>query len=161
MQQTIDALSTQVNRLNDRLSQMQQNERSLIDMERLTRAEQRSESLRAQLLDTESKLADLQLRLEQINYDLKPENVDRSIAGYGTVHPEEAREARRRQLESEKARAQAQLRILETSRTRLEASIHTADAEVDLLRQRLEKQQQDNVGSTGTEPAQTNSRKPE
>ncbi len=59
---------------------------------------------------------------------------------YGTVHPEEARESRRRQLESERQRVQAQIAILETSRVRLEGAIATADAEVDLLRARLNQQ---------------------
>ncbi|HXL79504.1 MAG TPA: hypothetical protein VN951_01415, partial [Pyrinomonadaceae bacterium] len=153
MQQTIDALSNQVNRLNDKLSQMQENERSLIDMERLTRAEQRAESVRAQMLDTESKLADLQSRMDQVDYSLKPENIDRSIAGYGTVHPEEARDSRRRQLENEKARLQAQITLLENSRTRLQASLSTAEAEVDLLRRRMDQQQLNNASRA--EPAAT------
>jgi chromosome segregation ATPase len=153
MQQTINALSNQVNRLNDKLNQMQENDRSLIDMERLTRAEQRSENLRTQQVDVESKLADLQSRLEQVEYSLKPENIERSAAGYGTTRPEEVREARRRSLENEKSRLESQIRILETSRARLEQSLATADAEVDLLRRRLEQQrQQDNTGSLQTEP---------
>jgi hypothetical protein len=153
MQRTINQLSTQVDRLNDKLTQMQQNDRTLIDMERLTRAEQRAESLRAQQLDTESKLADAQSKLEQIDYQLRPENIERA-AGYGTVHPEEAREARRRQLENEKSRLLAQTKILETSRARLETSVATADAEVDTLRQRIESQQaqQDTSGTTKTQP---------
>lgn len=153
MQQTINKLSNQVDRLNDKLTQMQQNDRTLIDMERLTRAEQRAESLRAQQLDTESKLADAQSKLDQIEYQLRPENIERA-AGYGTVHPEEAREARRRQLESEKSRVLVQVKILETSRTRLETSVATADAEVDTLRQRIELQQaqQDPSGTTKTQP---------
>jgi len=152
MQQTINQLSTQVDRLNDKLTQMQQNDRTLIDMERLTRAEQRAESLRAQQLDTESKLADAQSKLEQIEYQLRPENIERA-AGYGTTHPEEAREARRRQLENEKSRLLAQTKILETSRARLETSVATADAEVDALRQRIELQQaqQDPSGTTKTQ----------
>ena len=152
MQQTINQLSNQVDRLNDKLTQMQQNDRTLIDMERLTRAEQRAESLRAQQLDTESKLADAQSKLEQIEYQMRPENIERA-AGYGTTHPEEAREARRRQLENEKSRLQAQTKILETSRARLETSVATADAEVDSLRQRIELQQaqQDTSGTTKTQ----------
>ncbi len=157
MQETINALSNQVNRLNDKLTQMQENDRSLIDMERLTRAEQRAENLRAQLIDAQSKLADLESKLEQVDYGLRPENIERA-AGYGTVHPEEARDARRRQLESEKSRLNAQIRILETSRTRLETSVATADTEVDALRRRLEQQQQNNSGSTRTEPRPTNDR---
>jgi DNA repair exonuclease SbcCD ATPase subunit len=161
MQQTINTLSTQVDRLNDKLTQMQENDRSLIDMERLTRAEQRAESLRSQLVDVQSKLADLQSKAEQVDYGLRPENIERA-SGYGTVHPEEAREARRRQLENEKMRLQAQIRILETSQQRLETSIGTADLEVDTLRRRLEQQQlQDSSGATRTEPARpANSRKP-
>jgi len=152
MQQTINQLSNQVDRLNDKLTQMQQNDRTLIDMERLTRAEQRAESLRAQQLDTESKLADAQSKLEQIEYQMRPENIERA-AGYGTTHPEEAREARRRQLENEKSRLLAQTKILETSRARLETSVAAADAEVDSLRQRIELQQaqQDPSGTTKTQ----------
>ena len=152
MQQTINQLSTQVDRLNDKLTQMQQNDRTLIDMERLTRAEQRAESLRAQQLDTETKLADALSKLEQIEYQLRPENIERA-AGYGTTRPEEAREARRRQLEGEKSRLLAQTKILETSRARLETSVATADAEVDTLRLRIESQQgqQDTSGTTKTQ----------
>jgi chromosome segregation ATPase len=152
MQRTINQLSNQVDRLNDKLTQMQQNDRTLIDMERLTRAEQRAESLRAQQLDTESKLADAQSKLEQIEYQLRPENIERA-AGYGTTHPEEARDARRRQLENEKSRLLAQTKILETSRARLETSVATADAEVDTLRQKIELQQaqQDPSGTTKTQ----------
>jgi DNA repair exonuclease SbcCD ATPase subunit len=153
MQQTIDALSNQVNRLNDKLTQMQENDRSLIDMERLTRAEQRAESVRSQMLDTESKLADLQARMDQVDYALKPENIDRSIAGYGTVHPEDARDSRRSQLENEKSRLQAQISLLENSRTRLQASLSTAETEVDLLRRRLDQQQLNNASRAEPSPS--------
>lgn len=140
MQQTINALSNQVNRLTDKLTQMQGNDRSLLDMERLTRAEQRSETLRAQQLEAESKLADLQSQMDQLDYALKPENIERVTSGYGTTRPEDARDTRRRQLESEKARLQVQIRLLETSRTRLETAVANSDAEVDMLRRRLHQQ---------------------
>jgi DNA repair exonuclease SbcCD ATPase subunit len=153
MQQTINQLSNQVNRLSDKLSQIQDNDRTLIDMERLTRAEQRAESLRAQQVDVESKLADLQSKQEQIDYQLRPENIERA-AGYGTLHPEDARDARRRQLEGERARALAQIKILETSRTRLETSVETADTEVDTLRRKIEAQQvQQDTSNPEPQPA--------
>lgn len=158
MQQTINSLSNQVNRLNDRLSKMQEDDRYLMDMERLTRSEQRAEQLRAQLIDTQSKMADLQSRLDQIDYMLKPENIDKSTQLYGSVHPEEAREARRKQLENEKARVQAQLDILEKSRSRLESAITTADSEVDMLRARLNQQRDQQSSSPSTE---TRPRKPD
>jgi hypothetical protein len=143
MQQTINNLSNQVDKLNDKLGKMQENDREMMDMERLTRAEQRAEGLRSQLLDAETKLADLQSRLDQIEYAIKPENIERATATYGTTRPEEAREARRRQLDNERTRTQSQVRLLETSKTRLEQAIATADNEVDLLRRRLESKQQD------------------
>jgi hypothetical protein len=162
MQQSINTLSNQVDRLNDKLTQMQQNDRTLIDMERLTRAEQRAESLRSQQVDVEGKLADLQSKLEVIEYQLRPENIERA-GGYGTVHPEEAREARRRQLENERTRVLAQIKILETSRDRLATSVVTADAEVDSLRRKIEMQQaqQDTSGTTTGEPRPARRPKPE
>ncbi len=152
MQRTINQLSNQVDKLNEKLGQMQQNDRTLIDMERLTRAEQRAESLRTQQVDVESKLADLQAKLDQIEGQLRPENIDRA-SGFGTVHPEEARDARRRQLENERSRVQAQIKILETSRERLEASLITADAEVDSLRRKIELQQAQQDTSETAAPA--------
>jgi hypothetical protein len=138
MQKTINNLSNQVDRLNNKLSDMNEDDRYHLDMERLTRAEQRAEQLRAQLLDTESKIADAESKLEQIEYAIKPENIERSTQGYGSVRPEEAREARRRQLESERSRARQQLKILETSKARLETASTSADQEVDLLRAKLQ-----------------------
>ena len=138
IQQSITTLSDQVNKLNDKLSQMQEDDRYQLDMERLTRAEQRAEQIRSQLIDTESKIADLQSRIEQVEYSLKPENIDKVATGMGTVHPEEARDSRRKQLENERTRLQAQLKILETSKSRLEVSQTNADAEVDSLRAKME-----------------------
>jgi hypothetical protein len=162
MQQTIILLSNQVERLNDKLSAMQENDRTLLDMERLTRAEQRSENLRTQLLDTEGKLADLQGRLDQIQYSLRPEMIERSVAGYGSLHPEETRDTRRRQLENEKMRIEAQIRILETSKARLEQSLVTADAEADRLRRKLElHDQQEAATPVETEPPASNPPLPE
>ena len=161
MQQTITTLSNQVNKLTDKLSQMQEDDRYLMDMERLTRAEQRAEALRSQLIEVQSKMADLQSRLEQIEYSLKPDNIEKATMTYGTVHPEEARESRRRQLESEKSRVQAQLNILETSRVRLETSIATADSEVDRLRARLNQRRDQDAASPNTEARPSSPRKPQ
>jgi chromosome segregation ATPase len=162
MQQTINALSNQVDRLTDKLTQMQENDKSLIDMERLTRAEQRAESLRSQQVDVESKLADLQSKLDQIEYALKPENIERVTQGYGTTRPEEARDSRRRQLENERSRTLAQIKILETSRARLETACANADAEVDLLRRKIQQQQDSAASAPPPEQRPANSkRKPQ
>ena len=142
MQKTITNLSKQVDRLADKLSQMQDDDRYQLDMERLTRAEQRAEQLRMQLVDVQSKIADLEAQLEGIEFSLRPENIERATATFGSTRPEEARQARQRQLESERTRVKAQLRILQTSQTRLEVSTANADNEVDLLRAKLQQRRE-------------------
>ena len=142
MQQTITNLSNQVNRLADKLSQMQEDDRYQLEMERLTRAEQRAEQLRMQLIDVQSKIADLEAQLEGVEFALRPENIERSMATFGSTRPEEARQARQRQLESERTRLKAQLRILQTSQVRLEVSSANADNEVDLLRAKLQQRRE-------------------
>ena len=92
-------------------------------------AQERAASLRAQLADTEARQTELQSRLQQLEENLKPENIERSLAGVGSVHPEELREARRRQLEIEKRGVQSQLDVLAASHSRLETAIAAADAE--------------------------------
>jgi uncharacterized phage infection (PIP) family protein YhgE len=136
-QDTINTLTTQVKRLNDKLEKMQEDDRYQLDMERLTRAEQRAEQLRAQLMDIQTKIADYEAKLEQIEFALRPENIESATAGYGSTRPEATRDARKKQLEGEKSRIQVQLKLAETSRSRLEVAVANADSEVDLLRAKL------------------------
>lgn len=142
MQQTITSLSNQVNKLNDRLSSMQEDDRYQLDMERLTRAEQRAEQLRGQLMEIQTKIGDYQSKLEQIDWALRPENIEGSTAGYGSTRPEQARDARKKALENEKARTATQLRLAETSKTRLEGAVANADSEVDYLRAKIQQRRE-------------------
>ena len=77
----------------------------------------------------EAKQAELQTRLQRLEENLKPENIEHSLAGIGSTQPEELREQRKRQLEIERNGVQAQLNLLATSHTRLETAIAQADAE--------------------------------
>ena len=138
MKKTIRDLSSQVNHLNDKISSMEQSQRTLVDLERLSRAEQRSADLWKQLREVESEQADLQARLEEIDYNLRPENIDRSVAGFGSMRPEELREQRRKSLENEKVRVQKQLDSLAANHSRLETAIAGADADVERIRTRLD-----------------------
>ncbi|HKG61137.1 MAG TPA: hypothetical protein VKB05_15360 [Pyrinomonadaceae bacterium] len=135
---TIKDLTNQVNKLNNKLTQMQEDDRYQLDMERLTRAEQRAEQLRGQLMDIQGKIADFEARLEQVEFALRPENIEGATQGYGSTRPEVARDTRKKQLESERGRVQAQLKLAETSRSRLEVAVANADAEVDNLRAKME-----------------------
>lgn len=91
-------------------------------------AAQNAENLRAQLRDAQMKEAELQYRLNQLDYELKPENIERYFAGAGSTRPEELREHRRRQLQLEKDALSSQLRSLGESKIRLESAITRADS---------------------------------
>jgi phage shock protein A len=129
-------------------------------MERLTRAEQRAEQVRSQLIDTQSKLADLEARLDQVNYNLKPENIERAVAGMGTLHPEDARESRKKQLENERSRIEAQIKILDNAKNRYETSLATADSEVDTLRAKMEQRRAQMDAAPTTTPTEPKPKKP-
>jgi len=63
-----------------------------------TRAQEKAATLRAELAEVETKQAELQTRLQSLDEKLKPENIENSLAGVGSTHPENLREQRRRQL---------------------------------------------------------------
>ena len=87
------------------------------------------DTLRSQLLDAQAKEAELEARQQQLDEALKPENIERSLAGIGSTKPEELRESRRRQLTIERDGVRAQLKLVATSRERLESVIRTAETQ--------------------------------
>jgi len=84
--------------------------------------------LRIHLSELQDREADIKIRLQELDYQLKPENIERHFAGVGSVHPEELREARRKQLQIEKDRLVAQLTEIGQSRMQLESEIAIADS---------------------------------
>jgi hypothetical protein len=89
---------------------------------------QRLDDLRAQLQELEYKEAEIKIRLEQLEFDLRPENIERQTNGYGSTRPEELREARRRQLQIEKDHLLTQWERLASDRVQLSAAIANAQA---------------------------------
>ena len=92
-------------------------------------AAQTVDQLKLQLLELEAQEAELRARAVQIDEYIKPEKIQRSLAGVGSTKPEELREARRRQLETEKKIIEAQLLSLEQTKSRLQSDIATAEAQ--------------------------------
>ena len=90
---------------------------------------QTAEKLRTQLRELQTKEAELQSRLNELDYQLKPENIERYFAGVGSTRPEELREHRRKQLQTEKNSVVSQLQSIADSKLRLETSITRADAQ--------------------------------
>ena len=90
-------------------------------------AAETADNIRFKLLDVQAQEEALKAKAQELEEALKPENIERSLAGVGSTRPEELRESRRRQLTIQRDSVLAQLKILETSRARLEASL--ADAQ--------------------------------
>jgi hypothetical protein len=103
----------------------------------LTQAEQRAEMLRKQLLETIEKETQYQARLAQIDEDMRPESIERTLNPYGTTRTAELRDSRRRVLESERRGIQNLLTLASANHTRLEEEVRQADDMVARLRQRL------------------------
>lgn len=91
-------------------------------------AAETADNIRLRLLDVQAQEETLKARALELEEALKPENIERSLAGVGSTRPEELRESRRRQLTIQRDSVVAQLKILETGRLRLESSL--AEAQV-------------------------------
>ena len=93
-----------------------------------TRAQERLVHLKTQLAELQSRQVELLSRLDTLNEQSKPENIEKSLAGVGSTRPEDLRELRRRQLEKEKSGIEQQLAVLNEGRIKLEAGIAQAEA---------------------------------
>ena len=91
-------------------------------------AAETADRLKSQLIDVQAQEDALRARAQELDESLKPENIERSLAGVGSTRPEELRESRRRQLTIEKNGVMAQLRTLETTHQRLQTAIANAEA---------------------------------
>jgi hypothetical protein len=91
-------------------------------------AAETADRLKLQLIDVQAQEEGLRARAQELDESLKPENIERSLAGVGSTRPEELRESRRRQLTAEKNGVMAQLRTLETTHQRLQTAIANAEA---------------------------------
>ncbi len=141
--------NTQIKELNSRIKKLesakkgepdQKQQRLLLNLDILSRAESRAESLRKQLFEMIEKENSVKTRLEQIQYDARPELIDRSVALVGSFRPEELRDQRKKSLEAEKRNLESLLTQIQTSRTTLESNVEKADALVEKVRSKLDKE---------------------
>jgi hypothetical protein len=103
----------------------------------LTRAEQRAESMRRQLLEITEKETAYRTRLMQLDEELRPESIDRSLIGIGTTRTPELRDLRRRQVDNERRGVETLLGQATHNRVRLEDEVKQADLLVARIRRRL------------------------
>jgi len=117
------------------LSERQQ--KLLFSYEVLNQTEQMNATLRKSLVELGEREATIKRRIGQIQFDLRPENLDRSIQLQGTVKAEEAREQRRRTLENERNTLQNLLLEVENSRLFTTESLRESEAFAQSFRRRL------------------------
>jgi len=87
------------------------------------------QDLKLQLIELDARQETAKLQGQQLEEALKPENIERSLAGVGSTKPEELREQRRRQLLIEKKAADAQLEQLTLKRNQLETALSAAEVQ--------------------------------
>jgi multidrug efflux pump subunit AcrA (membrane-fusion protein) len=87
------------------------------------------QDLKLQLIELDARQETTKLQVQQLEDALKPENIERSLAGVGSTRPEELREQRRRQLLVEKKAADAELEQLTLKRTQLETALSAAEVQ--------------------------------
>lgn len=150
----IKELNTRINTLESTRENQydQKQQRLLLNLDILSRAEQRADALRKQLYDLIERENQIQGKLDQISNDLRPEVIDRTIAFAGTLRPEELRERRRKTLQLEQTNLENLLTEISNNKTNLQTNVQKADALVDKLRFKLEKDIDDALAEDDNPP---------
>ena len=134
---TVKKLSTENEQLRRKVADLERRLQLNSVRDRLTREEQRGEDLQIQLIGLAEQEARLQSQLEEVNEQLRPENID-NLQVHGSLRPEQVRESTRRRLSNEQTRIQSQLELLNQSKVRLQSSISVTDMLIQNLRMQLQ-----------------------
>jgi len=146
--------ATRIKELNERVKKLEASQGNTYDerqrrlkmnLDILKSAEERADSMRDRLFDMIEKENKIKAQLDQIDYDSRPENIEKLLQLGGSLRPEEVRENRRKSLASEKANLQSLLTQIQTTRANLEASLHKAEQMVERLRAKTEKDIDDSL----------------
>ena len=132
----------------------EQQKRLLMNLDILTRAEQRSENLRKQVFELMEKEAAVQTKLDQLAYEMRPEMINRVTTQMGgSMKPEEVREEKARTLAAEQTRQQNLLAEIQSAKARVEAGLERSEQLVERLRSKIEKDIDDSLDpETPTRP---------
>ena len=137
MRKTIKRLTAELEQLRRKVSEFERTNKLNSIRDRLTKEELRAEDLQRQLVAIAEKEATLQFRMDEVNIQLHPENIE-LLQIAGSLRPEQDRETTRRRLASEKLRIQSQLDLLQQNRTRLQSSLSVTDMIIQRLRGKLQ-----------------------
>ena len=137
IRQLLKELTAENERLRARISELEKTLQGQPVRDRLAQEEQRVVNLEDQLMVLGEKEAILQRRLEDVNEQLRPENIEQ-LPVMGSLRPEQVRESTRRRLTSEQQRIQAQIDLVHQSRSRLQSSLAVADMLIQNLRLKMQ-----------------------
>lgn len=122
---------------NQTASPNEKQNRLALNLEVLTRAEQRAEALRKELFERIEKETSLRSRLVQMDEEMRPENIERALNPIGTTRTVELRDVRRRVFENDRRGIESLLGVTMQSRSRLEDDVRAADSLVSRVRLRI------------------------
>lgn len=113
-------------------------QKMMLYLDLLTKTETRAESLRSKLFEIIEKENTALARIRQVDFSLRPEQIQNAAALSGSLRPERVRTDRRKVLEAEKGNHEALLSQIQVSRRNLEAAVISADRLVSRVRARFE-----------------------
>lgn len=137
LRKTVKHLKEENEKLRARLAELEKRADALAIRDHMTREEQRVENLLSQLVVIGEKEAALQSRMDEVNEQLQPANIDQ-LPVNGSLRPEEVREAARRRLTNEQTRIRSQIDLLQQSRMKLQSSLSVTEMLIQNLRMKLQ-----------------------
>lgn len=109
-------------------------QRLVLGMELLVRAEQRVATLQKFQIELVEKQNESRAKLSQVESDLRPRNIERSTAFEGTTETEELRESRRNRLQNERTNLRELLNQIQLNAAETAEGLREAQALVARLR---------------------------
>lgn len=116
------------------LTLTEKQQRLVLGMELLMRTEQRVATLQKFQIDLTDKLNDIKGRLTQIESDLRPRNIENSVALAGTTEAEELRDSKRQKLANERASLTSLLQQVQANLGDVNDNVREAQALANRLR---------------------------
>jgi hypothetical protein len=116
------------------ISLAEKQQKLIVGMQLLVQAEQRAATLQRHQIELVEKEGTLRARLAQVETDLNPQMIDRSVAFEGTTQTPEIKENKRRALQSERTSLMGVLQQLQRDLTEASSSVREAQALVYRLR---------------------------
>ena len=138
---SVNALTKQMKTFVDKFEKVggttfnEKQQRLILGLELLTRAEARVTNFQNAQIELTQKLNETRNRLSQVEVELRPRSIDRSVAFEGTTETEELRDARRTRLQAERQNLTQLVQQIQANLAENERALRDAQ----LLAERLRK----------------------